>query len=192
MRREIDIYDDPADHIPQKKQINPKLKKALVYILCALLGALAAFGLIILYDSVFDGASTPEKAIAEYERAALLYDVDNMIEYSSEYNKTVLYGNQKTSNRLLESYLTKAYSENKPKYSESEISFKLISSLEYEKGSKKYEEAMKKYKQKADDAESVEKIAIVRMTVVKGDDETTRNYLAVKCGSRWFFAYAGA
>jgi predicted AAA+ superfamily ATPase len=24
------------------------------------------------------------------------------------------------------------------------------------------------------------------------DDETTRNYLAVKCGSRWFFAYAGA
>ena len=51
---------------------------------------------------------------------------------------------------------------------------------------------MKKYTQKADDADKIDKIAIVRMTVVKGDSETTRNYLAVKCGTRWFFAYAGA
>lgn len=192
MRREIDIYDDPADHIPPKKQISPKFKKALVYILCALIGFGTAAGAIFLYDYTFDGASSPEKAVAEYERAALLYDIDDMIEYSSEYNKTVLYGNQKTTDKLLDAYLTKAYADNVAQYSESEISFKLISSLEYEKGSKKYEEAMKKYTQKADDADKIDKIAIVRMTVVKGDSETTRNYLAVKCGTRWFFAYAGA
>ncbi len=192
MRREIDIYDDPADFQPQKKQLSPKFKKILVYILCALLGVGLAAGGIIVFDMAFAGAPTPEEAIAEYERAAILYDIDGMIEYSSEYNKTVLYGNQKTSDRLLEAYLKKAYAENKPQYSESEIAFKLLYALEYEKGSKKYEEAMKKYSQKAEDVENIDSVAIVKMTVAKAGNETTRNYLAVKTGGRWYFAYAGA
>lgn len=192
MKREIDIYDDPADFAPQKKQLSPKAKKTLIYILCVLLGVALAAGAIIVFDMAFAGAPSPEEAVAEYERAAILYDIDGMIEYSSEYNKTVLYGNQKTSDRLLEAYLNKAYAENKPQYSENEIAFKLISSLEYERGSKKYEEAMKKYSQKADNAEEIDSVAIVKMTVVKAGSETTRNYLAVKTGGRWYFAYAGA
>ena len=192
MRREIDIYDSPEDKLPQKKHANPKFKKTFIYILCVVLGIALAAGGIIIFDMAFAGASNPEKAIAEYERAAILYDVDGMIEYSSEYNKTVLYGNQKTSDRLLKAYLNKAYADNEPQYGESEISFQLVSSLEYEKGSKKYDEAMKKYTQKADNGDNVDRIAIVRMKVIKGDSETTRNYLAVKTGGRWYFAYAGA
>lgn len=192
MRREIDIYDSPEDKLPQKTQFNPKFKKMLVYMLCVLLGLGLAAGGIIVFDMAFSGAPNPEKAIAEYELAAMLYDVDGMIEYSSEYNKTVLYGNQKTSDRLLKVYLNNAYTGKTAKYSESEISFQLVSSLEYEKGSKKYEEAMKKYSQKAEDSESIDKIAIVRMKVIKGGSESTGNYLAVKTGSRWYFAYAGA
>jgi len=192
MRREIDIYDAPEDKLPQKKQLDPKLKKAFIYILCAVIGVAITLGGVFIYDMAVSGASSPEKAVAEYERAAILYDIDGMIEYSSEYNKTVLYGNQKTSDRLLEAYLNKAYADKSAQYSESEIKFQLISSLEYERGSKKYDEAMKKYTQKADNAEEVEKIAIVRMKVLKGESETTRNYLAVKVGTRWYFAYAGA
>lgn len=191
MKREIDIYDDIEDKIPQKKQINPKVKKLLVYLLCMVIGLLVAFGAVWLYETVFSGAPTPQKAIAEYERAALLYDVDGMIEYSSTYNKTVLFGNQATSDKLLRAYLNKAYSDKSPAYSDSQISFKLISAVEYESGSKKYDEAIKKYTQKVQ-GEDIEKIAIVRMTVVKGTNETTRNYISVKIGGRWYFAYAAS
>lgn len=192
MKREIDIYDPIEDKLPQKKKMNPKIKKVIIYILCVVLGVAVAAGGILLFDMIFTGAATPAEAVAEYEKAAILYDVDGMIEYSSEYNKIVLYGNRETSDRLLESYLIKGYEDNEPQYTESEISFRLISALEYERGSKKYEEAMEKYVEKVEDGkESVDSVAIVRMTVIKGDSETTRNYLAVKVGGRWYFAYAG-
>lgn len=191
MKKEIDIYDPIEEINPPKKQMNPKTKKLLIYILCAVVGLAIAFCVIVICDYVFTGATTPQEAIAEYEKAALLYDVDNMIEYSSEYNKVVLYGNRETSDRLLSSYLKKGYEDNAPQYTEDEISFKLISSLEYESGSKKYDEAMEKYCQKIENGrDSVKAIAIVRMTVVKGTSETTRNYVAVKSGGRWYFAYA--
>lgn len=192
MKREIDIYDPIEEINPPKKEMNPKTKKLFIYILCAVLGIAIAFGVIIICDYIFTGAPTPQEAIAEYEKAAILYDVDNMIEYSSEYNKIVLYGNRETSDRLLSSYLKKGYVGNAPQYNESEISFKLISSLEYESGSKKYDEAMDKYCQKVENGrDSIDSIAIVKMTVVKGKSETTRNYVAVKSGGRWYFAYAG-
>lgn len=192
MKREIDIYDPIEDKIPQKKQLKPRTKKALIYIACAIIGLAVAAAVILVMSLVFTGASTPAEAIKEYEKAALLYDVDGMIEYSSEYNKTVLYGNRETSDRLLEAYLEKAYSDSEPQYTEDEISFKLVSALEYEKGSKKYEEAMEKYCEKVENGkDNIDTVAIVKMTVVKGTNETTREYLAIESGGRWYFAYAG-
>ncbi len=191
MRKEIDIYDTPEEILAKKKTMSPKTKKVLIYILCAVIGVAIAAGLIIGFDAVFSGAPNPEKAIAEYEKAALLYDIDGMIEYSSDYNKTVLYGNRETSDRLLESYLKKGYEGRSPQYSENEIKFALVSSLEYEKDSRRYNEAMIKYDQKVENgSDDISKIAIVKMTVTKGDTDTTREYLAVKKGTRWYFAYA--
>ena len=191
MKREIDIYDPDEVKNPPKKKMNPKTKKRLIYLLCVLIGIGIAFSAIALYDYIYPGADSPQEAIAEYEKAAILYDVENMIDYSSEYNKIVLYGNRETSDRLLESYLNKGYEGNAPQYTEEEIAFKLMSSIEYEKGSKKYEEALDKYCQKVENGrDTVEKIAIVRMIVVKKTSETTRNYIAVKVDGRWYFAYA--
>jgi hypothetical protein len=192
MRREIDIYDPIEDKQIQKKEMSPKTKKALIYILCAIIGVAVAAVIMLVLDLMFTGAATPEQAIKEYETAAIIYDADGMIEYSSPYNKVVLYGNRETSDRLLKAYLEKAYSEYEAKYNESQISFRLISSLEYEKGSRRYEEAMEKYEQKVENGSAeIDSVAIVKMTVVKGTDETTREYLAVKIDGRWFFAYAG-
>ena len=190
MRREIDIYDPIEEKIPQKKQMNPKTKKILIYALCVVIGLALAGGILLVYELAFTGASTPAEAVKEYEKAALLYDVDGMIEYSSDYNKTVLYGNQKTSDRLLEAYLNKAYEGKIAQYAESEIGFRLVSSLEYEKGSKKYNEVIDKYSQKVETAEEdIDAVAYVEMTVIKGSSESTREYIAVKCGGRWYFAY---
>lgn len=191
MRREIDIYDPIEDKVVEKKQLSPKAKRALIYVGCALVGIIVAAVLIYVFDLAFTGAPTPEKAIAEYEKAAILYDINGMIEYSSEYNKVVLYGNKETSDRLLTSYLEKGYEGKSPQYNSSEIGFKLISSVQYEKGSKKYEDALDKYVEKIENGrETVSEIAIVRMTVLKGTSETTRNYVAVKVDGRWYFAFA--
>lgn len=192
MRREIDIYDPIEDKLPQKTQLSPKLKKFLIFLLCGIIGVGIAIGIIFVADLAFTGASTPAEAIKEYETAALLYDVDGMIEYSSEYNKIVLYGNKQTSDRLLEDYLEKAYVGKEPKYTPDEIVFKLISSLEYEKGSRKYEESLRKYNEKVENgSDSIDSVAIVKMKVITGRDEFTKDYLAVNIGGRWYFAYAG-
>jgi len=192
MKREIDIYDSIEEIEASRKRMSPKTKKVLTYLLCALVGVLVAVGLILLANFIFTGASSPEEAIAEYERAAILYDIDGMIEYSSPYNKIVLYGNRETSDRLLESYLKKGYDGKTPRYTENDIKFGLISVLEYEKGSLKYEEAMIRYTQKVKDGDNdIDKIAIVKMKITKGDNETTREYLSVKINGRWYFAYAG-
>lgn len=192
-KKVIDIYDTPEEKAaPLKKSMDPKFKRVLVYILCGIIGLALAAGLIMIYNAAFSGAATPQEAVANYQKAALLYDVDNMIEYSSEYNKIVLYGNRETSDRLLRSYLNKGYAEYDAKYTEDQLSFKLISVMEYEKGEKKYDLVMERYNDKVENgSDDIEKVAIVSMTVVNGDGESTRDYLAVKVGLRWYYAYAG-
>ena len=189
MKREIDIYDSIEEIESRKKQVNPKTKKLLIYLLCAVIGVIVAAGVILVANLVFTGAPSPEKAVAEYERAAILYDIDGMIEYSSEYNKIVLYGNRETSDRLLKSYLNKGYAGKSAQYSESDIKFALVSSLEYEKGSKKYDDAIDKYAEMVENAD-IDKIAIVKMKITKGTNESTREYVTVKINGRWYFAYA--
>lgn len=65
MKKEIDIYDPIEEIHPPKKQINPKIKKVLIYLACGIVGILLAAGIIVLASVIFTGASTPEKAIAE-------------------------------------------------------------------------------------------------------------------------------
>ncbi len=185
-----DIFDPKLENKPIK-EISPKVKKNLIYLACVLMGIAIAVGGILLFNYIFAGASTPQSAVAEYQRASLIYDVDGMIEYSSEYNKIVLNGNQKTSDRLLRAYLNKAYEDNSSIYKEENISFKLISVLEYTEGEGRYSEVIEKYCQKAESGkEDIKAIAIVKMTVDNGKSATTREYVAVKQGFRWFFAFA--
>ncbi len=193
MNGEIDIFDMKEENKPQKAPMSKKAKKRLTYILCAILGVLIAGGVILLGSAIFSGASSPEAAVAEYQKASLLYDVGNMIEYSSQYNKIVLYGHRDTNDTLLKSYLEKGYEGYEPKYTEEEIRFGLVSVLRYKEGDNKFESAMKKYNEKVKNGnEYIDEIAIVRMTVVTGKSQTTRDYVTVKSGSRWYFAFAEA
>ncbi len=175
---------------PEKPPMSPKTKKKIMFALCIALGICLAAAVIFVLDLVFQGASTPEEAIAEYEKAALLYDIEGMIEYSSYYNKVELFGKNDTTDEQLRDYLKKGYEGYTPQYKEEELDFKLLSVHEYESGSAQYEEAMKKYNERAKNGgEEIEKIAIVRMAITKGKNTTTRNYVAVKVGFRWYFGF---
>ncbi len=185
---ETDIFDMTEENKPQKV-MSKKTKKVLTYLLCGIIGIAIALLAVLIFDTVFSGAPTPEEAVADYQRAALIYDIDGMIEYSSEYNKTVLYGNRETTDKLLKDYLKKGYAGYTAPYEEEKINFKLVSVLEYEKGEGRFDEITELYSEKAD-GEEIKKAAIVRMTVDNGKSDTTRDYVAVKCGMRWYFAYA--
>ncbi len=175
---------------PEKPPMSPKTKKKIMFVACIAIGLALAAGIIFVLDLVFQGASTPEDAIAQYEKAALLYDIDGMIEFSSQYNKVELYGKNDTTDALLRDYLEKGYEGYKPQYEESEIDFKVLSVHEYSKGDVQYEEAMAKYNERVENgSEEINEIAIVRMTITKGKNQTTRNYVAVKAGLRWYFGY---
>ncbi len=184
-------FYDPAGVNKPQKTFSPKLKRTFKYLLCIVIGIAVAVGAILLYDAIFSGAASPEEAVAEYQKAALLYDADGMIEYSSYYNKTVLYGNRETSDRLLKSYLDKAYDGKTAQYTEADISFSLISVVGFEKGEARFDEVMKVYTEKGQkDADDIKEIATVRMKMTSGANVTTHDYLVVKKGSRWYFGYA--
>ncbi len=186
--------EEMSKNKPQRPPMKPRTKKIIIYILCAVIGIGVAAGAIFVYNELYAGADTPQEAVADYLKASLLYDVDGMIEYSSDYNKTVLFGNREsTSDPELREYLVKGYEGYEARYTESEISFQLVSVMEYEPNEAKFEEIMQKYIQKdADARETVDTFAIVEMVVIKGDSKTTTNYLAVNSGTRWFYGYAGA
>ncbi len=178
---------------PERQPMKASTKKALTFILCAVIGVLIAVGSIYLWNTFSTGSDTPQEAVKDYLTASLVYDIDGMIKYSSDYNKTVLYGNKETSDELLKVYLKKAYEDKKAPYTESDIKVQLVSSLEYDIGEGKYEEIMKKYKEKdATAEEKVERFAIVEIVLTKGDSQTKAKYLAVRSDGRWYYGYAGA
>ncbi len=189
MNYEDFVIDYTEENKPQKPPMSSKTKKKLIYLGCAILGVLVALLGIYLIDFIFTGAPTPEKAVAEYVKAHNLYDINGMIEYSSQYNKIQLYEKRETNNRLLRAYLKKAYSGATPRYTEDEIGFALISVIEYEPDTETFKTHMERYdKVTKDQAENVSKTAVVKMKVVTGDISTEQEYLAVKVGSRWFYA----
>lgn len=182
-----------TENKPQRPPMSPKTKKILTYTLCAVIGIAIAIGLVVLFNTVFTGANTPQEAAVKYLEASILYDIDGMIKYSSDYNKTVLYGNQETSDRLLRSTLTTAYKDIQQGYTADQLDFKLLSVTEFTKGEAKFDQIMEKYIEKdADAKDTVEKFAVVELVVTKGTTTTTTKYLAVKCGIRWYYGYAGA
>lgn len=189
MNNEEYIFDMTEENKPQKPPMSAKTKKKLVYLGCAVLGVIIAFFGIYVFGLIFTGAPTPEKAAAEYVKAHNLYDIDGMIEYSSQYNKVQLYEKRDTNNRLLRAYLKKAYKGATPRYKASEIGFALISVIEYEPETETFKTQMEQYNLAVKDkGEEISKTAVVKMKVTTGDIQTDQEYLVVKVGSRWYYA----
>lgn len=189
MNSNPDIFDYTEENKPQKPPMSAKTKKKLVYLLCVVIGILIALGGIYAFDLMFTGAPSPEKAVAEYIRAHNLYDVDGMIEYSSQYNKNALYEHRETSDRLLKAYLNKSYEGKTPRFSENEINVAFVSKTEYTPDTNTFKEQMKEYDKRDEGGSAdIKMTAVIKMQVTTGDLVATQEYLAVKIGTRWYYA----
>lgn len=189
MNQEDYIIDYTEENKPQRPFMSAKTKKKLIYLLCVIIGVIVAVLGICAFNLIFSGAPTAEKAVAEYIVAHNLYDIDGIIEYSAPCNKNRLYNNRETTDMLLEAYLEKSYEGLVPKYKENEISVALISVIEFESDTKTFKDHMATYdKLDKGGSEDVKKSAVVSMQVTTGDLVTTQDYIAVKIGTRWYYA----
>ena len=186
------IYDSGAlspDENKPIKSFSRRTKKTLKLLLSAAIGIGLAVAAIIIFRTAFTGASTPEKAAAEYIKASLIYDVDGMIDYSSPYNKTVLCGLSGASDGYVKDYLKKAYEQAGTETGSAEnIRITHIDSVEYKEGDDRFEEYLQTYAEKAD-RDEVSAVARVTLAVYNGKKESTHVYLAVKIGPAWYYFY---
>ena len=185
---ETDIFDMTEENKPQKV-MSQRTKKKLIFLLCAVIGIIIAVGIIIVLDVFITGAPTPQEAVAKYQTASFVYDIADTLEYASEYTKTELNGNQRTNDKELKRTLETAWSNRQTTYSKDKITCKLVSVVEYEKGEGRFDEITKDYASKGD-IDKVKKAALVKMTIHNGSYETTKEYVAVKCGMRWYYMTA--
>ena len=182
--------DNSQIGFPAEVKKDGKRKAFLRYTLCVVAGLVLAAVIIFVASSV-QGASSPEKAVAGYLEASMLYDTDGMLDYASEYQKASLNDGRLVDDSVLKSTLDKFYADKPSMYLDSEITFSLVSVVKYDKDSDKFNSVYTKYAQKAD-ADSIDEVAVVTMkTVVDGNSEGTQTYVAVKCGPRWYYGYAG-
>lgn len=187
----MDQTSELLEQVP-KKQMSKRKKTFLTYLVAVLAGLLFAALAIWGAGAVFSGESSPEKAVAAYLRASVLYDVDGMVEHASEYQKQALYDGQYKNDRELKKFLNGFYKDISSLYADSEISFVLEHTQVFEKDSEEFELIAKKYSEKAD-ASRIKKVARVKMsTVIDGKKQSPKTYIAVKCGLRWFYGYADA
>ncbi len=187
-----EIFDMKSENKPQKS-FNKSTKRMLTYAVCAIIGiAVAALG-ILVYNLVADnsGADTPEEAVAGCQKADLLYDVDGMVRFSSEYNR-IAKGGKGMSEAELIAHMNKLYSNTESSYSEENISFQLEYIREYPRNEGKYNLIMDKYCQMVPDGrEKIDKVAIVHMTVFNGvtKNPKAKDYVAVHQDGKWYYAF---
>ena len=185
-------YDSGAlspDENKPIKTVSKRTKRFLTAVLCIIIGCAIAAAAIFLFGKLFSGARTAEQAVAEYTKSALVYDVDGMIEYSSPYNKALLYGGSEPTDRLLHNFLTKTYAEiEKTGLQKENIKVTHISTVEYVDGDDKFAGYTEKYAERAD-ASKVTAVSAVTMAVDNGTKEVNHTYIAVKIGLSWYYFY---
>ncbi len=141
---------------------------------------------------LWNGRSTPEKAVEKFLIASLEYDEDTLLDYASAYQKVELAGNVEMDEETLYQYMQTTYSQARELLGDAElpeVTVQVDSVDELAFGTERYEEYRSKYGQKAD-ANEVESMAIVRGTYREGDNpKNSFCALAVKCDGKWYYGF---
>ncbi len=188
MEESIDSFEQE----PHKRQMSKKKKNLLTYSALAMAGLL--FAALVLWGvaSFVSGESAPEKAVASYLRASLLYDHDGLVEYASEYQKQSLQDGNYSTDKKLREFLSDYYSGVSSLYADNNITFLLDEARDIKEDSVEYLGIIAKYGEKAD-ASKIKAVSKITMTtVIDGKKQAKRTYIAVKYGLRWYYGYADA
>jgi len=145
--------------------------------------------IIISYIFCFPGSLNPEKAVTGYIKASMKQDINQMMKFSSEYQKTVLFGNRDYTISSLKDRLKKSYDEYDTIYAESEITFILISTVSINSDSNEYKELLSKYEEVTGNKDISGIKEIVLKVFVDGEENRKQTVYAVKSGISWFYGF---
>lgn len=165
------------------------MKKFILKIIPVLIGLGLAAVLIFSYINYFPGAFSPEDAVTGYIKASMTEDVNNMLKFASDYQKTSLYGNKEFSNSKLRKMLTKLYAEQEDLYSDKKITFtiELVSPLD--PASNEYADFKDEYQYMTGNTDFSKVTMITLKVFVDGKQKQKSTVFAVKSGLRWYYGY---
>lgn len=161
-------------------------KKVFVFILCLLLATVAVFGAKIIKQVFAKGANAPEDAVWCYEKASMLYDVSDMMKYSSDYNISVL-NDANPSNDSVEDYLKRLYEKTSSIYAFSKLTYSVTSKVYYERHEAEYGELLAKYLERSRNGDIEEFCKVTLKVFENGEQRFSYPAYAVKYSGRWFF-----
>ncbi len=164
------------------------MSKKLYYALLALCIAAIGAGLfLILRSQKKSGADDPTEAVWGYQRAAMLYDADSMLRYSSEYNLAVL-NDHIPKGAELEEYLAKQYSSVSSRYAGKKLDRIAEIVGEYERGSEEYAQLCEEYLRRAPDAAAPTRFAEIKLVIYSDGAKTLElTAYAAETGGKWYF-----
>lgn len=162
-------------------------KKLFVILLAVCVAALALGVFLVVRALTRTGADDPVQAVWRYQKAAMLYDADGMLKYSSEYNTAVL-TDHAPRNTDLKDYLKKQYSSVNSRYAGKKLTYNAEITGEYSDGDAEYETLFAEYTARMPEAEKPDRFAQVKMTVFSENSKAFEiTAYAVQAGGSWYY-----
>lgn len=165
------------------------MKNILKVFLPIFIGIGLAVIILLSYFYFATGAFSPETAVTKYIKASMTQDINGMLKYASDYQKTTLYGSTDFTNRALKAMLKKTYTDTENIYKDSEITFFIESKTEIEQDSDEYSQIVEEYEFTAEKADFSAVIKIVVRVYVDGKQKQTNTVYAVKSGFGWYYGF---
>jgi hypothetical protein len=163
------------------------LRKALRLIIPVAVGLGLAAVIIFSYLNFFSGAFSPEDAVKGYIRASMVQDVNDMLRYSSEYQKVVLYGSRDYTDGKLKNRLKTAYKDSESIYADSKISFSVESVIEIRDDTDEYAYVSAEYEYMTGKTDISDISQVTVKVFVDGQQKQKSTVYAVKSGISWYY-----
>ncbi|HBR31207.1 MAG TPA: hypothetical protein DD733_03885 [Clostridiales bacterium] len=142
-----------------------------------------------VYFYAFSGAFSPEDAVTGYIKASMKQDSSGMVRYSSDYQKTILFGSRDFTDSAIKTQLKKSYANVENIYKDSKITFSISDVQEISSQTDEYSKVTDAFVYTAGKADfsAVTKVAVT--VYVDGKQKQKSTVYAVKCGLYWYYGY---
>ena len=139
---------------------------------------------------LYNARSTPEGSVEGFLRASLQYDADELIRYASEYQLTLLKGNDTGMDTdTLRKTLRASYEQAAAYREEGKITFQSEVGEPILPGKAEFDALLEEYAFKADPSEVESFVLVTAHCYV--DSKLRRTYFAyaVQCGGKWYYGF---
>lgn len=139
---------------------------------------------------VYNARSTPERAVEGFLRASLQYDADGLIEYASDYQLTLLKGNDTGMDTdTLRKTLRASYEQADAYREKGKITFQSEVGEPILPDTAEFDALLEEYAYKADPSNVESFVLVTARCYVDGKLRRTYFAYAVKCGGKWYYGY---